>query len=134
MRSKKLLTDSQSSEGGELGLSIPTKTTTTTKTTKSSMKPSSNRTVMNVLDDDEGFTFDMPFAGVEMGALSPLSAKPSAASLKPSSSSTGLSYSSLLAAELKSIPSTGSMQQQQQQNSAQRQLKFGASNSTGKAY
>jgi hypothetical protein len=131
MRSKKLLTDSQSSEGGELGLSIPTKTTTT-KTTKSSMKPSSNRTVMNVLDDDEGFTFDMPFAGVEMGALSPLSAKPSAASLKPSSSSTGLSYSSLLAAELKSIPSTGSMQQQQQ-NSAQRQLKFGASNSTGKA-
>ena len=131
MRSKKLLTDSQSSEGGELGLSIPTKTTTT-KTTKSSMKPSSNRTVMNVLDDDEGFTFDMPFAGVEMGALSPLSAKPSSASLKPSSSSTGLSYSSLLAAELKSIPSTGSMQQQQQ-NSAQRQLKFGASNSTGKA-
>lgn len=131
MRSKKLLTDSQSSEGGELGLSIPTKTTTM-KTTKSSMKPSSNRTVMNVLDDDEGFTFDMPFAGVEMGALSPLSAKPSAASLKPSSSSTGLSYSSLLAAELKSIPSTGSMQQQQQ-NSAQRQLKFGASNSTGKA-
>lgn len=108
-RSKKL-TDSQSSEVGGLGLNIPVTTIASPKTTA---KPSDR------LDYDE-FHFDLPFN--DLSSMSPLSFQPKQG-LAPSSSSTAISYSSLLAAELKSIPSSNSMSQ-----STQRQLKFGSSN------
>lgn len=134
MRSKKQLTDSQASEPGGLGLNItvtepsppPAKTAVAVKP-KSAIKSSSKKPSTNVLggEDEEEFQFDMPF-NADLSSLSPLSfqqqQQQSKPTLQPSSSSIGLSYSSLLAAELKSIPSASSMHQ----SSSQRQLKFAA--------
>lgn len=155
MRSKKssIMNDSQSSEPGIIGANLTmTTTTTTTTSNKMTSKKLGSARRGSALDDDE-FQFDMPFSSADLSHISPLSFQQKSTSLAAgqksksfaaaslataalSSSqqqqqqpSIGLSYSSLLAAELNSIPTSSSMQQINS-TTQQRQLKFSSSNAT----